>query len=81
MYRTATLLATGRCSMMIGMALVGMFAAGCGESGTVPSTKPATEATSSPSTTATKKGRGKVDTTSRQELQKQRAAERAKSGQ
>jgi len=65
----------------IGSVLLGLAAAGCGptETPAPPSGTPAPAPTET--TPKTKGGAPKPDTTSRHELQKQRAAERAKAGQ
>jgi hypothetical protein len=66
---------------MIGSMMSAMLATGCGESTPAPSSPAASPAAASPSPAVKKPGRREVDTTSRQELHKQRAAEAAKSGQ
>jgi hypothetical protein len=65
----------------IGSVLLALSAAGCGptEAPAPPSGTPASAPAEA--TAKTKGGAPKRDTTSRRELQKQRAAERAKSGQ
>ena len=70
-----------RASAMIGSMMLAMLATGCGESDTAASPKAASPEPASSSPTVKKPGRREVDTTSRQELHKQRAAERAKSGE
>jgi hypothetical protein len=66
-----------RCLAVIGVVLLSLCAAGCGESATPPAgttAKPTPEATASPSETKGKEGRPKVDVTSRREHQKQQTA-------
>jgi hypothetical protein len=81
MKRNPSLFTSRPGSVMIGSMMLAMLATGCGESEPAAGTKAASPAPASPSPTVKKPGRREVDTTSRQELQKQRAAEQAKSGQ
>jgi hypothetical protein len=84
MKRTLKTPARGRSLLMIGVALLGASLHGCspGDGASPGSGAPAKPAASpAPAEVASPKGgRPKVDTTSRRELQKQRAAERAKGG-
>ncbi|MGP0063996.1 MAG: hypothetical protein ACLQGP_10420 [Isosphaeraceae bacterium] len=79
---TLSILGRGRWASMIGAALLAVSVAGCGPTETPPpsSGTPAPAPTETTPEAKTKGGAPKADTTSRRELQKKRAAERAKSG-
>jgi hypothetical protein len=87
MNRTLSVFTRWRFSIAVVLALFALSAAGCGPTETpappkeTAAPKETTASTPTETTPKTKGGAPKSDTTSRRELQRQRAAERAKSGQ